>query len=61
MEEEVYVSLIKCVTEFILDRTQTQSETLKIITVGVQSAIRSHKVKEKISRKKPRANCNLDL
>ena len=47
IEEEFYVGLVKFLTETILDHTENQSETLKIITVGVQSAIKSHEKKGK--------------
>jgi hypothetical protein len=41
-EEEFYVSLIKFIAEALLDRTASKSEALKIITIGVHSALNSH-------------------
>ena len=46
-EKELCVTLIKCITEAILEHTQNQSETLKIITIGVQAALNSNKEEEK--------------
>jgi hypothetical protein len=48
MNEKAFcVALIKCITEVILNHTENQSETLKIITIGVQSALASQNKKEK--------------
>lgn len=38
-EHELCVALIKCITEVLLNHTQSQSEALKIITIGVKSAL----------------------
>jgi hypothetical protein len=45
--KELCVNLIKCIAEVFLDHTQNESEALKIITIGVQAALNSHKEKEK--------------
>jgi hypothetical protein len=42
-EKKLCVALIKCITEVILDHTASQSEALKIIVIGVQSALNSQK------------------
>lgn len=44
-EKEFCVALIKCITEVLLDHTESQSEALKIITIGVQSALKAQKEK----------------
>lgn len=38
-EQEFCIALIKYITGVLLEHTKSQSETLKIITVGVQSAL----------------------
>ena len=42
-EKKLCVALIKCITEVILDHTVSESEALKIIAIGIQSALYSHK------------------
>ncbi len=42
-EEEFYFNLVKFVMKALLDYTKNQSEALKIIVVGVHSALDSHK------------------
>ena len=46
-ENELCIALIKCITEVLIDHAQNQTEVLKIISVGVQSAINSHEKKGK--------------
>lgn len=38
-EKEFCVALIKCITAVLLEHTSSESEALKIITIGVQSAL----------------------
>ncbi len=45
--QELCVSLIKCITEVLLDHTKSQSEALKIITIGVHAALNAQDKKEK--------------
>lgn len=46
-ENEFCVDLIKRITEALLDYTKSQSEVMKIITIGVQAAIKKQNKKEK--------------
>jgi hypothetical protein len=49
-EEGLYVALIKVITEVFLDHIKSESETLKIITVGVHAALKTRAAPK--SRKK---------
>ncbi len=46
-EEEFYVALVRFVTKALLDYTKNQSEALKLIVVGVNSALKVQNKKEK--------------
>lgn len=46
-EQDFYVELVRFVTKFLLDHMENQSEALKLITVGVNSALKAHQKNEK--------------
>jgi|GEM_PF-4456779 len=46
-EEELYVEVVKFITKALLNCVNNQSEALKIITIGVQSALDTKNKKEK--------------
>ncbi len=48
-EEEFYFELVKFVTKAIVDHTKNQSEALKLIVVGINSALQVKNKKEKRS------------
>ncbi len=48
-EEEFYVELVRFVTKAIVDHKKNQSEALKLIVVGVNSALKVQNKKEKRS------------
>lgn len=42
-DDEFYIILIKFITHALLDKTENESQALKILTLGVNSALKERK------------------